>query len=344
MVKAGSLLLGVLLASGAGAALAQTSGDAVPVTVDKFERAETDRYFAANAKEAGGVGKFHHAREAASIDNQTVIRLNRDTLYSFAVFDLAAGPVTIAMPDAGKRFMSMMIADQDHYVPMVVYDSRPHTLTQKGIGTRYAFVAIRTLVDPNDPKDLAEVHRLQDAIKVSQKNPGKLELPNWDQKSLTEIRDALLALARHTTSFAGSFGARGQVNPIHHLIGTAAGWGGNPDKDASYASFAPPGNDGKTVYRLNVPKNVPVDAFWSVSLYDAKGFFEKNPYDAYSVNNLTAKKNADGSVTIQFGGCDGKIPNCLPIMAGWNYTARMYRPRPEILSGKWTFPQAQPAN
>ena len=93
-----------------------------------------------------------------------------------------------------------------------------------------------------------------------------------------------------------------------------------------------------------MPSNVPVDAFWSISLYNAKGYFEKNPYDAYSVNDITAHKTADGSTTIQFGGCHGKISNCLPIMEGWNYTVRMYRPRPEILDGKWKFPEAQPAS
>lgn len=344
MIKSAALAFGFLTALMSAPVSAQPRADAIPVTVDAFPRAESDRYFAANAKDAGGLGKFHHSREPAAIDNQTVIRLNRDTLYSFAVLDLAAGPATITLPDAGKRFMSLMIVNQDHYVPMVVYGTKPLTLNQKNVGTRYAMAAIRTLVDPNDAKDVAEVHRLQDAIKVSQKDAGKLELPNWDQKSLTEIRDALLVLARYNPSFAGSFGARGKVDPIHHLIGTAAGWGGNPDKDASYASFAPAKNDGKTIYKLNVPRNVPVDAFWSVSLYDAKGFFEKNAYNAYSVNDITAKKNPDGSVTIQFGGCDGKIPNCLPIMEGWNYTARMYRPRPEILSGKWKFPEAKPAS
>lgn len=47
---------------------------------------------------------------------------------------------------------------------------------------------------------------------------------------------------------------------------------------------------------------------------------------------------------IQFGGCDGKIPNCLPIMRGWNYMVRLYRPHAEILSGKWKFPEAQAVN
>jgi hypothetical protein len=60
------------------------------------------------------------------------------------------------------------------------------------------------------------------------------------------------------------------------------------------------------------------------------------------VNIITAKKNPDGAVTVQFGGCDGKSPNCLAIMPGWNYIVRMYRPRPEILNGIWRFSEAEP--
>ena len=51
---------------------------------------------------------------------------------------------------------------------------------------------------------------------------------------------------------------------------------------------------GRPIYNLNI-KDVPVDGFWSVSLYDAKGYFEKNEYNAYSINNITAKKGEDGS-------------------------------------------------
>jgi len=331
-----------LIFSPAMARAQSASSTPVPVTVDNFVRAETDNYLATNANEAG-LGKLSHRREPASIDDQTVIRLNRDTLYSFGVFDLAAGPVTVTLPDAGTRFMSLEIINEDHYVPFVAYDDKPHTLTEKNVGTRYVMVAIRTLVDPSDPKDLDEVHKLQDAIKVSQKDVGKLELPNWDQESLKEIRDALLVLAKHTDGFRHAFGTKDEVNPIKHLIGTAAGWGGNPDKDATYIGANVPKNDGTTVYRLHV-KDVPVNAFWSVSVYNAAGYFEKNPYNAYSLNNITAKKDPDGAVTIQFGGCDGKIPNCLPIMLDWNYTVRLYRPRAEILNGTWKFPEPQAVN
>ena len=333
-----SFACAAILLAASGHAFAQ---NAVPVTIDNFARAESDLYMGRTAKE-GGFGKFIHNRTPTEIDKQKVIRMNRDTLYSSAVFDLDAGSVTITLPDAGKRFMSLQAISEDHYAPIVVYAPTRVTLTKDNVGTRYVMTAVRTLVDPADPKDLEQVHRLQDAIKVSQANSGKFEVPNWDEASQTKVRDALLALAAVGGSFKNAFGTKAQVDPIRHLMGTAAGWGGNPDKDARYVSFTPANDDGTTVYKLNV-KDVPVDGFWSISLYNAEGYFQKNEYDAYSLNNITAKKNADGSVSVQFGGCDGKTPNCLPIMKGWNYTVRLYRPRPEILSGKWKFPEAQPA-
>jgi hypothetical protein len=188
-----------------------------------------------------------------------------------------------------------------------------------------------------------QVHALQDAIKVAQKNPGKFEVPAWDPVSQKKVRDALLVLAATTPGFKGAFGKKGEVDPVARLLGAAAGWGGNPDRDATYLGVTPAQNDGTTVHRVTVPKNVPVDAFWSISVYNEQGYYEKNPLNSYTINSITGRKGADGSTTVQFGGCDGKVPNCIPIVKGWNYTVRLYRPRPEILNGKWKFPEAQPS-
>ena len=134
------------------------------VTPENFVRAESDLNFGRIVKD-GGFGKFNHRREPASIENQTVPRLNRDTLYSAAVFDLNAGPVTITLPNAGKRFMSMQVIDEDQYTPEVEYGAGTHTLTKDRIGTRYVLVAVRALVNPDDAKDLDAVHGLQDVSK-----------------------------------------------------------------------------------------------------------------------------------------------------------------------------------
>ena len=316
------------------------SAGAVRVTVDNFRRAESDMYFG-NSVAEGGLGKLHHFREPMPIDAQRVIRANRDTLYSAGVFDLEAGPVTFTLPDTGGRFMSMQIFDEDEYVVEVAYGGQPRTYSRDKVGTRYMMVGIRTLVNPDEPADLAKVHALQDAIRVEQKAHGSFEHPSWDPVSQKSVRDALIALGGTLPDTRGMFGAKGAVDPVRHLIGAATAWGGNPEKDALYLQVRPSKNDGKAVHRLTV-KDVPVDGFWSISVYNAAGYFEKNDRDAYSLNNLTAAKNPDGSVTVQFGGCDGSMPNCLPITPGWNYWVRLYRPRPEILAGTWTFPEAQP--
>ncbi|CAN7473232.1 DUF1254 domain-containing protein [Rhizobium sp. LjRoot254] len=315
------------------------SADAQPVTVDNFIRAESDLYLG-NIIKDGGFGKFIHRREPAAIDNQTVIRLNRDTLYSAAVFDLEAGPVTITLPDSGSRFMSLLAINEDHYIAGVAYGAGAHTFTREGVGTRYMAAAIRTFVDPSNPIDVRDVHALQDAIKIDQTAAGAFEIPAWDAASQKKVRDALLILGSTIPDFKGAFGSKDTVDPIRHLVGTATGWGGNPEKDATYLNVTPAGNDGKAVYRLAV-KDVPVDGFWSVSVYNGQGYFVKNAYDAYSLNNITAKKSDDGTIAIQFGGCDGKVVNCIPTVQGWNYTVRLYRPKEEILNGSWRFPEPE---
>jgi hypothetical protein len=206
------------------------------------------------------------------------------------------------------------------------------------MGTRYIMMTVRTFVDPNDPKDLEAMRRVQDETKIIQKDPGKLELPNWDLKELDKLRNAILTMTPWVPDSRGMFGRPDEINPVRHFIGTAGGFGGNKEQDAVYLSVVPTLNDGTKAHTLTV-KDVPVDAFWSVIVYNKDGFFEA-PVISASVNSVTAKKDADGGITIHFGG-DPKAPNYLRIMPGWNYMVRLYLPRKEIIDGKWTFPQAQ---
>jgi hypothetical protein len=302
------------------------------VNADSFVRAETHRMMAGLQRDAGGVNTFSHNREPAPIDRQTVIRMNRDTLYSFAVVDLSAG-ATLTVPDAGERYLSVMVVNEDHYINRVVHDAGRYELTVAEFGSPYVVVAARTLVDPRDPGDLAAVAAVQDGLAIEAASGRAFVLPDYDTESLDRTRGALLTLAADQTSFEHSFGRREDVDPVHHLIGTAAGWGGLPDSEATYVGVTPQLPVGE--YELTVGDDVPVDGFWSISVYNADGFFEPNERGAYSVNNITAARNDDGSVTVRFG---GEGDNALPITDGWNYLVRLYRPRPEILDGSWTFP------
>ena len=108
--------------------------------------------------------------------------MNRDTLYSAAVFDLDAGPVTIALPDPGKRFLSMQVIDEDEYTPDCHYGAAVRTLFAKDqIGTRYVIVRHSHLVDPNDPKDVETVHAAgRDHGQPARQATGPSQPPNWD--------------------------------------------------------------------------------------------------------------------------------------------------------------------
>lgn len=338
-------LVGVSLTATAGAQQAHveqtisslSANKAVPVTWKNFVRAESDKMFKSYV-DLGGFGKFFHVTKPTPIDQQKVVRMNRDTIYSFAIFDLTT-PVTITKPDTGKRFQSMQVINEDQYTQMVVYKPGKYTLTQKKMGTRYVFVVVRTLVDSEDPKDVRKVNAIQQQIKVKQTSAGTFEIPSWDTASQDKVRGALRTLSDTMANYDGAFGSKNEVNQVKFLFASATGWGGNPKKDAMYAGVVPEKNDGKTPYTLNV-KDVPVDGFWSISLYNKEGYFQKNRYNAYSVNNITGIKNKDGSMTIHFGG-DPKQSNYLPIMDGWNYLVRLYQPRKQIINGSWSFPAPQ---
>jgi hypothetical protein len=214
-------------------------------------------------------------------------------------------------------------------------------LTVDEFDTPYVSLAARILVDATDPQDLARVHKIQDGFSLAAASSEPFVLPGYDEASFTATRQALLAeAAKGVHGTHRMFGTKAEVDPGLHRIGAAAGWGGLPEREAYYISQEPHLPVG--AYRITA-KDVPVDAFWSVTVYGADGFLHKNDLDAYSVNNISGVKNPDGSVTINLGG-DGSLPNSLPITEGWTYTVRMYRPRAEILDGTWTFPAFEPVS
>jgi hypothetical protein len=308
--------------------------ESVKVNALNFVRAETDMTMVRYVKK-GAFGKFMHIRQPTPLDKQGIIRMNRDTQYSFAVFDLTE-PVTIFKPESGDRLMSLSTSNQDHSISNAIYNAGEYTFTKESIGSRYMFVGIRTQGNPSDPEDIKKANELQDQIIVKQKDIGTFEVPNWDLVSLTKVRDAINVLASTMENTDGFFGDKSKLNPIMHLMGTAYGWGGNPKENAMYIGVVPEENDGKVAYTLHV-KDVPVDAFWSITVYNSKGFMEPNDRNVVSINSSMAISNADGSFTIHFGGTADAV-NQIPIMEGWNYLVRLYRPRKELLDGTWQFP------
>lgn len=306
------------------------------VTTANFVRAESDMQMQAYTSNFESFGRFHHNRAMYDVTKQLTIRPNTDTLYSFGVFDLS-NDLSLKMPKT-DRYQSAMIVSQEHSI-FAVYEG-DYVLTEKEVGSRYAFVILRTFVDPNDKSDLEKAHAVQDLVEASQGDAGIFNVPKWDKDSLEKKRKELVEIAGLLPNSQGMFGKKEKLDPVRHLLGAAYGWGGLPEADASYDIASPVENDGKTTHTL-VVKDVPVNGFWSVTVYNKEGYFDINDREIYSLNSKTVKPNSDGSITIQFGSC-GNADNCLEIMNGWNYAIRMYIPQESILNGTWTFPKPTP--
>lgn len=307
------------------------------VNVDNFVRAESDLMFSRLAADAGGVGKWVHYREPAPIDHQPIVRQNRDTLYSAAIVDLAA-PATLTVPDTAARYVSVMIVNQDHYIPTIIHDAGTYDLDAEALGSRYVLLGVRMLVDPADPNDVATVNSLQDALHICTTTNDPFPVPDYDTTTHTATRAALLELARGLPDFRHAFGREGEVDPVRRLVCSASGWGGLPEYEAHYVNVDPglPVGD----YRIRMA-DVPVDAFWSISLYNADGYFEANPLGVNNLNSITSTTDPDGATTVNFGAqADGRN-NFLPIMNGWNFLIRMYRPHSTVIDGTWTPPPVE---
>lgn len=311
---------------------------ATPVNSESFVKAETARMYDGTLAMTGGVNRWFHFRGPTPLDAQTVIRMNRDTLYSGAIVDISNG-AALTLPEANGRYMTVMAVDEDHYVNRVYSEPGSYDLTVEELGSPHVLLAARIFVDPADPADVAEVHALQDALSIDALSDLAYIHTEYDEASLNITRDALLTLARGLPGSDNMFGSRADVDPVRHLLGTASAWGGLPESEAYYYIITEPRPVGRFTFTL---RDVPVDAFWSVTIYNRDGYLEENPYNAYSINSVTAASEDDGSSVLQLAPEGDGLRNHLYIMDGWNYALRLYRPDASVLNKEWTPPKPEP--
>lgn len=304
------------------------------VDVENFKRAESDLYIKKYFDIIGTTNTIFHYRNF-DIDN-SVIRMNLDTLYSIIILDLKNGLITVTIPDIKDRYMSMLVLDQDHYEVFFTNKGGEFTFNENEYTTSYLVCIFRIFVN----NDIETVNNIQDGIIVdSKKQSDKLNIPTYNMKSYNNVKRIIKELFETTPKISANnmFGKQGEVNELKHLLGTYLGWGGLKEQYAYYESKFVEKNDGIVNYQINV-SNVPVNAFWSIIVYDINGFIMNN-FESKSLNNITAIPNKDNSYTINFTNDTTKI-NFINILDGWNYTVRMYEPQESILNGSWKFPEA----
>jgi hypothetical protein len=139
---------------------------------------------------------------------------------------------------------------------------------------------------------------------------------------------------------------------IYRAIVALAGLGALPPAEAMYMKAA--GDNGAGLftgdgpYRLSLPAQLPLDGFWSLSMYEATDdgqyFFTDNPLNRYAIGDRTAglKREADGSLNLWIGRTDpggDRSANWLPAPKAGPFALylRTYLPRPELLDGRFRF-------
>ncbi len=326
-----SLLLNTLLCFGIAFSTNSLFGEeskAVQVTEENYPQIETNRQMAKTQSDAGGVNKFLNKRAVPRVDNQPVIRMNRDTLYSMAIIDASQG-ATVTLPETDGRYISLMYLDENHRVYDMVYDAGKHDIPAH---TNHMYALVRIGVRSGDKADLAEIHELQDSLELQANSTMPLVPISFDKESYEKTHHGILK------KFAESglldtermFGTKDYVDPERYLMGTAIGWGGATWKDNIYQfSKFFDGFHGRST-TFNNPQNT--GGFWSITVYDKEGFMFD---EVANINSETAVMNNDGTYTVHFG-CNGKVNN-IPIKnktGSWNAAMRHYTPSKDVIAGK----------
>ncbi len=301
---------------------ADNTGDPVPVTLENYEVAESDLAFYNVTKLVGMNTFFHFPTGAFDIDNQTVVRMNRDTYYSGAVIDTTQG-ATITIPETNGRYLSVMVVQNDHYIDQVFLEPGTHEITSD---TEFAMVAMRIRANQSDPGDDEAIAALRAGVKLEVGGNATHIRPNYDMDQLVALRDELTVEGTKLGTLMGMQGAHGTIEPMMHLYGTAIGWGLLPDAQAQYLGSPKFANDGCYMASYSAPPfNAP--GFFSITMYDAGGWIYT---EDGILNEFNMSLNDDGSFDAYFGEC-GDVENNLPTVEGWNYILRIYEPRLEEL-------------
>jgi hypothetical protein len=302
---------------------------AVIVTRENYPTVETSRQFAIQIKKAGGINKLNKFEGIAKVDNQDIIRLNQDTVYTMGVVDVSKG-ATVTIPEAGDRFISITFIDSDHYVHAAKYGSGTYDFPRD---TDYIYVLVRIGSETGSAEEDAIIAKLQDKIVVKANSAIPFTPLNYDEASFEATHKLLLAefmTGKHEPKTM--FNVKGVVNEEARQVGSAIGWGGGQMVDNIWTMYPDSKDFSCQSTTFENPENE--GGFWSITVYNKDGFlFAKN-----NVNSYRAKLNDDGTYTVRFG-CEGQANN-IDTKTGndtgtWNAILRAYRPSKLVQSGKW---------
>jgi hypothetical protein len=288
-------------------------------TEDNFSSAMADIYFQ-KVIDRGGDNAFAHMREVSSVDNQNIIRENRDTLYSWGIFDVTEG-LTLTLPPSDDLYMSALVIDNDSYIvreedadktgdigTYQAYADRERVvrISHDQAVTDFIYIILRTQTDQT-PKGDARAAQLQDMVRVENGDtPASWSSREWDMDAVRKMQAAFVPFLEEIVAKGTERGynERGKTDPFIHNFYSAIGWGGQLERYATYGTTADLtefGSKCATVTIAAPPVDYNRSGFWSYQVYGLDGFIASNNS---TLNNQNTVPNEDGTITLYFGSED----------------------------------------
>jgi hypothetical protein len=295
------------------------------VNWDNYVVAETDWYFN-GVQQKVGVNTWMHD-DPVSIDNQQVIRSNRDVVYSIAIVDVSEG-ATFTVPAIGPRnklFQIIHIIDENHLFHKVVRRGESVTINADDLTTgTHVYLLSRT----KDNGDFEDTKRRQALLEFSAHSSKPYQSKGFSEKDVFAYRNQLvtnLMTGKTVATGLDGFGATlSDIKDNDYKHAAAVGFAGLP---ASIAQYLPAiVGQGSTKCQTWTVPNPDLDdetrgGFWSITTYSAEGWIDT---DSFYLSGENMQDNGDGTSTAYFNCPD--IANSFKVTEGWTGVARFFEP------------------
>ena len=279
----------------------QKSDNGVIITPDNFIQADSVRAFFKEIEQSKGkVNVVRPVRELTNTDNQDVIRMNRDTLYTRTVLDVTGGASITTKEYAGFQNINVIDINHGQVASLTGHGTLKIDESMLTEG-HHVYVIVRTGLLRNLSEDemMAKAHQAQDAVSVAFKSSTPFTPPvKYDFSTLDKVKYKILkAFAINPQKDVAKLGL-GTVkerDPDAARVVVAIGWGALAGQEAVYSAFS--GQKERVSFTIDSKPNANKTGFFSVTIYNGDGYIATLNY---AINSDDMVANKDGSYTMTF--------------------------------------------
>ena len=340
---AGALLMSALpyMSMATETTVEKNTAKGIVITNDNFINADSVRAYLKEIAFSGKVNTIRPLRVMANTDNQDVIRMNSDTLYTRMILDVKGGASITTKEYEG--FQNIQVLDPNHSEIKTLMGPGTvkvdETMLTEG---HHAYILVRTglLRELPDSESYPKAHKAQDNISITY-NSSEPYVPavKYDFTTLGKVKYAILkdfVLHPKKDVVKNGFGTMTERDPIAARTVVAIGWGGLTGENAVYSAFSASGD--RHTFTIDKPDlHFDKKAFFSMTVYNVDGYIGTQKY---ALNSDNMVPNKDGTYTINFMASGEKIEGLKNVVVTprgkrWTGILRAYYPKNKNATFAW---------